>query len=204
MPYHTSTAALEVTQKKDRDLYSDPFWELEGVRYYDRPRDADAQKAIEGYDPHPHDLHRFEDDGGPVATAAESDPTGRSAKEPGAKLDAGKAPVLRGAIQYFPRALKAVALVSQFGAEKYTWKGWETVPEGVDRYGDACARHECDEAIGKIDPRDQRLVDLLRSLVPGEVTPQIVHASQAAWNALARLDLILRAAEAEAEEGKSS
>src|SRR5512135_1417397 len=35
----------------------------------------------------------------------EADPTGRQPHEPGAKLDAGKAPVLRGAIAYFPRAL---------------------------------------------------------------------------------------------------
>jgi len=77
----------------------------------------------------------------------ESDPTGRAPGSPGAKLDAGKAPVLRGVIQYFPRAILAVAEVSAHGASKYTWNGWETVPDGPARYGDALVRHLCKEAI---------------------------------------------------------
>lgn len=106
----------------------------------------------------------------------EADPTGRAPHQPGAKLDAGKAPLLRGAIEYFPRALLAVAEVSAFGASKYTWRGWETVPDGVDRYGDAMARHLAKERIDG----------------PNDPDSGLLHAAHAAWGALARLELILR------------
>jgi len=106
----------------------------------------------------------------------EYDPNGKSSKEPGAKLDAGKSPVRRGLLEYFPRACLAIAEVSASGASKYSWKGWESVPEGVDRYGDAGVRHICKSAIeGEIDPDYGHL-----------------HAAHEAWNALARLELILR------------
>jgi hypothetical protein len=106
----------------------------------------------------------------------ESDPTGRAPSTPGAKLDAGKPPLLRGALGYFPNALAAVAMVSEYGAQKYTWKGWETVPDGIDRYGDALVRHLCSEHKGEQADKDSGLL----------------HAAHAAWNALARLELILR------------
>lgn len=106
----------------------------------------------------------------------QSDPTGRDQHEMGAKLDAGKAPVLRGVLQYFPRALRAVSMVSLAGSKKYAWKSWETVPDGIARYGDAMGRHILAEEIeGPVDAETQRL-----------------HAEQVAWNALARLELILR------------
>ena len=105
----------------------------------------------------------------------EFDPTGRAPSTPGAKLDAGKAPILRGVIQYFPLALSAVAEVSAHGAAKYTWKGWQTVPDGINRYGDALARHLVKENLGMQD-EDSGLL----------------HAAHAAWNALARLELIMR------------
>lgn len=116
--------------------------------------------------------------------ANETDPLGRLPNTPGAKLDAGKSPVWRGVVDYFPRALKAVALVSLFGANKYTWKGWETVPDGEKRYADALVRHLVDEAIG------------------GQVTPdsELLHAAHVAWNALAVLELKLRSAEMAARE----
>jgi hypothetical protein len=66
--------------------------------------------------------------------------------EPGAKLDAGKTSIWRGGIDYFPRAIEAVAAISTFGARKYAWKGWESVPEGVERYSDALVRHLIAEA----------------------------------------------------------
>jgi hypothetical protein len=112
----------------------------------------------------------------------ESDPTGRSPNQPGAKLDAGKAPTMRGAFQYFPRALTAVARVSKFGAEKYTWSGWEDVPDGINRYSDAMGRHITGERTDKIG--DEILV----------IDPEtgLYHAAQTAWNALARLELMIR------------
>lgn len=111
----------------------------------------------------------------------EQDPNGKNSKEPGAKLDAGKSPVLRGILQYFPRAVKEVANLSQVGAEKYSWNGWEYVPDGLNRYGDACVRHIVDEAT-------QGLYDSAWR----EQGKQVLHATAVAWNALARLELILR------------
>lgn len=103
----------------------------------------------------------------------ESDPTGRSSHTPGAKLDAGKVPILQGALEYFPNALREVAQVSYVGAKKYTWKGWETVPDGINRYGNALARH-------------------LLATEMYDADTGMLHAAQVAWNALARLELILR------------
>lgn len=106
-------------------------------------------------------------------TQSESDPTGRSSHTPGAKLDAGKVPILQGALEYFPNALREVAQVSYKGSLKYTWKGWMDVPDGINRYGNALARH------------------LLATDLYDEDTG-CLHSAQVAWNALARLELILR------------
>lgn len=120
----------------------------------------------------------------------EKDPNGIPAGVPGAKLDAGKSPVFQGAISYFPRALMAVANVSAYGANKYSWRGWEKVANGYERYSDALGRHLMKEGIeGKYDLEIRN-----DPKFPGE----ILHASQVAWNALARLELLLRADEAAA------
>jgi hypothetical protein len=115
---------------------------------------------------------------------SEADPTGRKPHEAGAKLDLGKSPIYRGAIDYFPRAIKAVAQVSHFGATKYTWKGWETVPDGIARYSDAIGRHLVDEAIEGPITKDSGLL----------------HAAHTAWNALAVLELKLRMADEQGVE----
>lgn len=107
----------------------------------------------------------------------EKDPLGKDAKTPGAKLDAGKIPVCRGAFHYFPRAITAIAELSNIGAKKYSWKGWENVPDGIHRYGDALARHEL--AIEDDYSRRDRDTGVLE-------------ATAVAWNAMARLELILR------------
>lgn len=106
----------------------------------------------------------------------EQDPLGRNPHEPGAKLDAGKVCTYRGLIDYFPRAIEQVAAVSTFGASKYAWKGWETVPEGIPRYSDAMVRHLTDESKGQ----------------PYDSDSGLLHAAHTAWNALARLELMLR------------
>lgn len=108
----------------------------------------------------------------------EADPNGTDPKAGGAKLDAGKAPVMRGLLHYFPSACKQVALLSQVGADKYSWNGWESVPDGVNRYSDAMARHLLDEAHAYLDD------------APGGTG--MPHAVAVAWNAMARLELILR------------
>jgi len=109
---------------------------------------------------------------------AELDPTGASPHEPGAKLDGGKPPVFRGAIEYFPRALREIAMVSLKGAEKYTWKGWKDVPEAETRYLDALMRHLMYVAEGKF-------------LDDGPGGTNMPHIAQVAWNALAVLELTL-------------
>lgn len=109
----------------------------------------------------------------------EIDPHGKNPHEPGAKLDTGKSPLYRGLVDYFPRACEAVSQVSLKGAEKYAWKGWESVPDGFNRYSDALARHLFAEGRGEMYDNDANGTGLL-------------HASQVAWNALARLELLLR------------
>lgn len=106
----------------------------------------------------------------------ESDPNGKSAKEPGSKLDAGKSPILQGLLDYFPRSCEAVANVSAFGANKYAWKGWETVPDGINRYENAMVRHIVKEAVEGPKDKDSHLL----------------HKAHRAWNALASLELYLR------------
>lgn len=111
----------------------------------------------------------------------EKDPYGSNPHEKGAKLDAGKPSVWRGLLDYFPRACIAVADVSTRGAKKYAWKGWESVPDGEARYADALARHILKESI-----------EGLYDVGPGGLGPDVLHASQVAWNALARLELLIR------------
>ena len=105
----------------------------------------------------------------------EADPTGRDAHTPGAKLDAGKCrPGL--VLGDFARALWAVSMVGTYGAVKYTEHGWISVPNGVARYDDAGMRHWLKEKMGEqVDP-----------------DTELDHAAHAAWNALSRLDLLIR------------
>lgn len=106
---------------------------------------------------------------------AESDPNGLNAHTPGAKLDAGKlrpALVLGG----FARALTEVCKVGTYGATKYTDNGWMEVLNGVTRYDDAKLRHWLAEKSG----------------VECDADTKLLHASHEVWNALARLDLLLR------------
>lgn len=113
---------------------------------------------------------------------AEKDPYGTDASTPGAKLDAGKIPVARGCLYYFPRALVAVADISYKGAEKYTWKGWKQVPDGLNRYSDALARHEL-KLSDDFHAKDKDSGQL--------------EAAHVAWNALARLEKILEEMDAD-------
>ena len=106
----------------------------------------------------------------------EQDPNGKPSNEPGAKLDAGKAACWQGLLSYFPRACEQVASVSTFGASKYTWKGWGTVPNGFQRYSDAMVRHLIKEGTGELKDPDS----------------QLLHAAHTAWNALARLELLIK------------
>lgn len=110
---------------------------------------------------------------------AERDPNGIDQHSPGSKLDAYKTKpdlVLGG----FSRALNAVAQVGTYGAKKYTPSGWRVVPDGIERYSDAMMRHYLAERAGK-DGREEK-----------DSESSFLHAAHLAWNALARLELILQ------------
>lgn len=109
------------------------------------------------------------------ASQPERDPTGRNPHDPGAKLDAGK-PRAGLVLSGFPRALAEVSKVGTYGAEKYSDNGWMDVPDGEQRYTDAMMRHLLAEWRGEKRDADTDLH----------------HAAHAAWNALARLELMLR------------
>lgn len=105
---------------------------------------------------------------------AERDPSGLDPHAPGAKLDAGKVrPSL--ILSQMSRALLEVAKVGTYGAIKYTDGGWQHVESGLARYTDAMDRHRLREGAELNDP-----------------DTELLHAAHLAWNALARLELMLR------------
>jgi hypothetical protein len=108
----------------------------------------------------------------------EHDPNGIPQHEPGAKLDGGK-PRAGLVLKSFSRALAAVSEVGTYGAQKYTPNGWKWVADGVPRYTDAMVRHFLEEAITDLDDESG-----------------LPHSFHVAWNALARLELMLRHREA--------
>lgn len=103
----------------------------------------------------------------------------------GRKDDSGKAPVAQGFDAYFPLAIVAVANVSRFGKEKYNVeyadKNWLRVEGAQGRYEDALGRHSRASLGGELYASDSRLL----------------HAAHRAWNAMATLELMLRAGIAE-------
>lgn len=114
----------------------------------------------------------------------ERDPLGKDPHEPGAKLDGGK--LLAGTLGDFSLALQEVAKVATFGAEKYTRGGWQEVPNGEQRYTDALWRHLLAERHESVD-----------------VDSGLLHQAHLAWNALARLELMLRSVIAAMENSRN-
>jgi len=105
--------------------------------------------------------------------AAETDPRWLKSGEPGAKFDAGKVrPSL--ILNAMPLAILAVSEVGTYGANKYSENGWKDVDNGIARYTDAMDRHRIKEGLAVFDDSG------------------LMHAAQVAWNALARLELMLR------------
>lgn len=92
---------------------------------------------------------------------------------PGAKDDSDK-PEMSLVLYGFADALLEVGKVATMGAKKYTRDGWKTVPDGIKRYADAGMRHMLAEAKEPFDKESG-----------------LYHAAHYAWNALARLQLIL-------------
>lgn len=111
------------------------------------------------------------------------DPNGKDQHSPGAKLDKGKPPIFDGVLQYFPRALSAVAHLSAWGASRYAWEGWRSVPNAFKRYSNAMGRHILKE-------KTEGLYDLDARNDPKHPA-EILHATQVAWNALARLEKLI-------------
>lgn len=103
----------------------------------------------------------------------EKDPSGIDQHQSGAKLDATKPDC--SLLGYFGNALLAVSEVGTHGAVKYTRGGWQYVDNGINRYTAAMLRHYLKENESEYD------TDL-----------PVRHAAQVAWNALARLELMLR------------
>jgi hypothetical protein len=97
----------------------------------------------------------------------------------GQKYDSDKLPIYQGFIKYFPRAIAAVTAVSLAGANKYAGgkfpTKWRDIPEWSVRLPDAQMRHMLEEAKG--------------NLIDDET--KCLHLAQQAWNALARLELLL-------------
>lgn len=109
---------------------------------------------------------------------AERDPNGLQANQPGAKLDAGK-PRLGLVLMGFSNALRLVGEVGTYGADKYTDGGWLQVQKGAERYTDAMFRHLLSEAS-------------TAELEANDAESGLPHAAHAAWNALARLELMIQ------------
>ncbi len=80
-------------------------------------------------------------------------------------------------INGFALALYEVARVATYGAKKYTDNGWTEVVNGHARYTDAMLRHILAEGAGQALDKESGLD----------------HDAMVAWNALARLELRLRA-----------
>jgi hypothetical protein len=97
----------------------------------------------------------------------------------GEKGDAGKPAIYSNLLNMFPLTCLAVAQASAFGAERYGHDNWRAVPDGVNRYSDALLRHLLEDGL---DPASG-----------------LPHEAHAAWNALARCELLLREVKAEEE-----
>lgn len=96
----------------------------------------------------------------------------------GNKYSKGK-PKLSILIRQFPRALKAICSVSEYGHNKYIesdedYLNFIRVPDAENQYRDAGLRHELERGINELDESGY---------------PHIYHK---AWNALAELEIYER------------
>lgn len=109
--------------------------------------------------------------------------------EAGAKLDGEKPDA--SLLLDFSRALEQVALVGTYGRIKYTRGGWLSVPDGIIRYTAALIRH-----LFKLNTEGKFDQDPYYDTPEGaQFKNRIRHRAQVAWNALAALELELRAEE---------
>lgn len=91
--------------------------------------------------------------------------------------------VVTGVLARFPRAMKELAKISGFGCAKHGVPagdmGFLNVPDAYPFYTDKVGRHLVDEAVEGPVQSDPQM-------------PGCTHAGAAAWNALARLEVLLR------------
>lgn len=88
----------------------------------------------------------------------------------------------------FPRAMLAIAVVTAYGAEKHAPRGWQTFdPEyGLNYHIGKLGRHLLDRELhGEINHSDG----------------SVLHAAQAAWNALALLENVVKLQEKDQGNG---
>lgn len=96
------------------------------------------------------------------------------------KMDMGKVPIFQGFLNYFPRAIIYVALISDYGKRKYAPdeptfnSGWREVANGLLRYLDADARHMVKRCIPTLGEYDEE--------------SEMAHLAHKAWNAMAELE----------------
>lgn len=100
----------------------------------------------------------------------------------GIKYDSGKAKIGEMLVS-FKRSLLEVCKVYEFGFNKYGKDNFKNVENGYTRYTNAMIRHLLKE--------DSEVYD--------EET-ELLHASHCAWNALARLEMLLKQREQDAAE----
>lgn len=100
----------------------------------------------------------------------------------GIKYDSGKVKIGEMFVS-FKRSLLEVCKVYEFGFNKYGKDNFKNVENGYTRYTNAMIRHLLKE--------DSEIYD--------EET-ELLHASHCAWNALARLEMLLKQREQEATE----
>jgi len=116
---------------------------------------------------HANVLHKIAPESPPAADA--------DAVAGGTKTDTGKAPVATMFMRYFPRAIVAVAYVSEYGARKYAPQGFRHMENVEDRTADAGLRHLLDHYMG--EPYDQET--------------SMAHLAHHAWNAMCALEMAL-------------
>lgn len=96
------------------------------------------------------------------------------ASKEGIKFDQGK-PAVGEMIKDFAPAIRDVARVWKFGADKYEKSNWKLLEDPIDRYTNAMVRHLLAEETNDFDDESH-----------------LLHAAHVAWNALARLYFIMQ------------
>lgn len=104
----------------------------------------------------------------------------------GTKCDWGKPKLRQGLLEQFPLACIAVAVLSEYGAGKYSWNDWKEMDEVEERYGEGELRHAVLQYIQGEKDKDS----------------PFLHDTCEAWCALARLERHLENIKKELENGK--